>query len=113
MRVRLVPLFALSLSVLFVMGSCSWLHAPLITTSSQATEDTLPFEDSPFGFHPAGVERAGYPDNGFIDAQYIGVRWHRPPVYAYWFLIQPDLSDPTYEWTLHDRGSVYPWEKRG
>ncbi len=67
-------------------------------------------EDSPFGFHPASVAVPGYPDNGFVDAEYIGVRWHRPPVYAYWFLIQPNLNDPTYEWTLHDRqyGSVPP-----
>lgn len=110
MRVRLVSLLALSLSVLLMMGSCAWLHMPLIAISSQTAENTLPFEDSPFGFHPASVAVPGYPDNGFIDAQYIGIRWHRPPVYAYWFLIQPDLNDPTYDWTLHDRqyGSVPP-----
>jgi len=101
-------LFALSLLVLFVMGSCDWLHVPLIAISSQMAEETLPFEDSPFGFHPARVERAGYPDNGFVDAQNIGVRWHRPAVAAFWFLIQPDLEDPTYDWTLYDEtlGSV-------
>lgn len=59
--------------------------------------DTIqfPFEDSPFGFHPASVYKPGYPDNGFIDAQKIGVRWSRQGVYAYWFLIQPDLSSPS------------------
>jgi len=30
------------------------------------------------------------------------VRWHRPPVYAFWFLVQPDLGSPTYDWSLYD-----------
>jgi hypothetical protein len=57
---------------------------------------------SPFGFHPAAVSAPGYPDNGFVDAQNIGVRWHRPPAYAYWFAIQPNLSNPAYDWTIPD-----------
>lgn len=66
------------------------------------------YADSPFGFHPASVYAPGYPDNGFVDAQTIGVRWHRPPAYAFWFAIQPDLNDSTYDWTSHDQqyGSV-------
>ncbi|MFQ6009388.1 MAG: T9SS type A sorting domain-containing protein, partial [Candidatus Zixiibacteriota bacterium] len=58
---------------------------------------------SPFGFHPASVYKPGYPDNGFIDAQKIGVRWSRQGVYAYWFLIQPDLNQQVYDFSLHDR----------
>jgi hypothetical protein len=60
----------------------------------------LPYESSPFGFHPASV---GFiPNLSFAQAQDIGVRWHRPPVYAYWFLIQPDLNSPAYDWTFHN-----------
>ena len=63
---------------------------------------------SPFGFHPACVSRSGYPDNGHIDATNIGVTWTREGLYAFWFLIQPDLSRPVYDFTLYDRqwGSV-------
>ena len=63
---------------------------------------TADYEDSPFGFHPANIYKIGYPDNGFVDAQNIGVRWHRPSVYAFWFLIQPSLNDTIYDWTMHD-----------
>ncbi len=58
--------------------------------------------DSPFGFHPAGIFVPGYPANGFVDAEQISVRWHRPPVYAFWFLVQGDRNDPAYDWTLLD-----------
>ncbi len=58
---------------------------------------------SPFGFHPASVSAPGYPENGFVDAQYIGVRWHRPWLYANWFLIQPDLGSQSYDFTRFDR----------
>jgi hypothetical protein len=63
---------------------------------------TADYEDSPFGFHPANIYKIGYPDNGFVDAQNIGVRWHRPSVYAFWFLIQPSLNDAIYDWTMYD-----------
>jgi len=65
-----------------------------------ANASPLPYESSPFGFHPASV--GGVPNLSFAGAQDIGVRWHRPPVYAFWFLIQPDLGSPTYNWTFHD-----------
>jgi len=58
---------------------------------------------SPFGFHPAGVFKPGYPDNGFVDAANIGVKWAREGVYALWFVVQPELGDPTYNFTLYDR----------
>ena len=64
--------------------------------------------ESPFGFRPASVAAVGYPDNGFTDAQTIGVRWHRPPLYAMWALVQPTLGSSTYSWGLLDQqyGSV-------
>lgn len=62
-----------------------------------------PPEDSPFGFHPAGVTRRGYPDSGFKDAQNIGVGWAREGVYAFWFLIQPDIEKQEYDFSTHDR----------
>lgn len=58
--------------------------------------------ESPFGFHPAGVTKIGYADNGYSDAQNIGVAWTRQPVYAYWFLVQPDLSSQQYDFSLYD-----------
>jgi len=61
-----------------------------------------PDRSSPFGFHPASVRVPGYPDSGFSDAQDIGVRWHRPPVYAFWFLVQPDLNAEEYDFSLLD-----------
>lgn len=59
-------------------------------------------EDSPFGFHPALVNKAGYPNNGYTDAQYIGVRWHRPTIYAFWALVQPNLNDASLDFTIYD-----------
>ncbi|HDJ28578.1 MAG TPA: hypothetical protein ENF28_04965 [Proteobacteria bacterium] len=66
---------------------------------TSATSDT----DSPFGFHPANVSVPGYPDNGFIDARNIGVGWARQGLYAFWFLIQPDLGQQLYDFTLYDQ----------
>ncbi|MFV2071792.1 MAG: hypothetical protein ACC742_03960 [Thermoanaerobaculales bacterium] len=57
---------------------------------------------SPFGFHPAGVFKPGYPNNGFVDAENIGVRWHRPPIYAFWSVVQPDTGDATLDFSLYD-----------
>ncbi|MFQ5498202.1 MAG: hypothetical protein ACE5FH_00885 [Candidatus Zixiibacteriota bacterium] len=68
-------------------------------TTAQSTAAT----NSPFGFHPAGVFLPGYPDNGYIDAQQIGVTWTRQGVYAFWFLVQPDTSVPVYDFTLYDQ----------
>lgn len=76
-----------------VAGTIVWQYPPL----------TQPDRSSPFGFHPAVVNVPGYPDNGFVDAERIGVRWRRPGVYAMWFLIQPDLEQPSYDFRLHDR----------
>lgn len=57
---------------------------------------------SPFGLHPARVAKAGYADNGFIDAQNIGIKWGREGVYAFWFLVQPDLNSQTYDFSRYD-----------
>ncbi|MFA6000634.1 MAG: hypothetical protein WC828_00755, partial [Thermoleophilia bacterium] len=64
--------------------------------------------ESPFGFHPARVSRRGYPDSGYKDAQNIGVGWAREGVYAFWFLVQPDLNSPDYDFSVYDKqwGSV-------
>ncbi|MFQ6059023.1 MAG: hypothetical protein ACE5MB_09130, partial [Anaerolineae bacterium] len=71
-------------------------EAPIFVTP---LTETLPYEDSPFGFHPADVPG---PDP-FAEAQNMGIRWHRPGLYAFWFLVQPDLNNPTYDWTPLDR----------
>ncbi|UCE17334.1 MAG: hypothetical protein JSV84_10560, partial [Gemmatimonadota bacterium] len=70
-------------------------------------------EDSPFGFHPAKVARPGYPDNGYIDATNIGIGWTREGLYAFWFLVQPDLEQPVYDFTVYDeQWSAVPAEMR-
>jgi hypothetical protein len=61
------------------------------------------YEDSPFGFHPAGIYTPGYADNGYEDATNMGVRWTRQGVYAFWFIVQPDLDKVVYDFTLYDR----------
>jgi len=72
------------------------------TTTPSSTPTPLPYEASPFGFLPASVDHPDYDYPRFADAQNIGIRWHRPAVAAFWFLIQPDLNDPAYDWSLHD-----------
>ncbi|MBF0433691.1 MAG: T9SS type A sorting domain-containing protein [Fibrobacteria bacterium] len=59
--------------------------------------------DSPFGFHPASAVKTGYASNGFIDAEYIGVKWHRPTVYAAWNLVQKSLTDTTLDFSMYDQ----------
>ncbi len=71
-------------------------------TSGESGSTTLEYEDSPFGFHPALVTKFLYSNNGYIDAQNIGVRWNRPSLYAFWFKVQPVISDPTYHWEDYD-----------
>ena len=60
------------------------------------------YEDSPFGFHPANVAMRDYPDNGFIDAENIGVRWTRQGLYVFWFKVQPDINKQEYDFTIYD-----------
>jgi len=50
----------------------------------------LPLEDSPFGFHPADVPLDVGSGDRWACAREIGVRWHRPVVYAFWFRCQDD-----------------------
>jgi len=75
-------------------------------TSGPPARRRLPFEDSPFGFHPAFVA----PDVGKGDrwscAREIGIHWHRPVVYAFWFMCQPtyrDYADGVFHWDQLDR----------
>jgi Copper amine oxidase N-terminal domain len=60
-------------------------------------------EGEPFGFHPALVANRGYPESGYSDAQNISICWTRPHIYAFWFIIQPDLSKDRYDFRMHDR----------
>ena len=64
--------------------------------------------NSPFGFHPAKVARYGYADSGYTDASNIGVGWTREGLYAFWFLIQPDINSSVYDFSPYDHqwGSV-------
>ncbi|MCP2519673.1 hypothetical protein NLD30_04410 [SCandidatus Aminicenantes bacterium Aminicenantia_JdfR_composite] len=58
------------------------------------------YEDSPFGFHTSLI-RNEYPP--YKSAQDLGVKWERPGLYAFWFLVQPTQTDI-------DNG-IYHWEK--
>lgn len=55
--------------------------------------------ESPFGFHPL---RAPGPD-GYAHAQDLGVHWDRGTLYMFWFLAQPDLNSPRYDWSKYDQ----------
>lgn len=76
----------------------SWCAGPPILGS-------LPFEESPFGFHPALV-----PPISFAEGEQIGIRWHRPPLYCFWAVVQKDRGSPAYDWTQTDAqyGAVPP-----
>ncbi len=68
--------------------------------------EPLPFEDSPFGFHPATVPPDVAGGHRWACAREIGVRWHRPVVYAFWFLCQPtydDYVDGVFRWAALDK----------
>ncbi|MBI5869449.1 MAG: hypothetical protein HZB44_00595 [Actinobacteria bacterium] len=73
-----------------------------LSTNASSTE-------SPFGIHPAsmGGGRGGTGDS-FATASDMGVGWAREGVYAFWFLIQPNLDSSRYDFSLHDKqwGSV-------
>ncbi|MBN2542609.1 hypothetical protein JXI42_07050 [bacterium] len=74
----------------------------ILFTVSVLSAEYHPHEKSPFGFHPAKVVAPSYPDIGYIDAEYIGIRWTREGIYAFWFLVQPELSDTTLDFTFYD-----------
>jgi len=60
-------------------------------------------KESPFGFHPAEVWKEGYTENGYGNSQNIGIKWTRDTHYAFWFLIQPDLNNQTYDFSTFDQ----------
>ncbi|NDJ75175.1 MAG: hypothetical protein GYB65_02860, partial [Chloroflexi bacterium] len=110
MRTRLICL----LIVMFTIGA----SIAGASGGAQGTRTTIqdPGPTSPFGFHPASITHPEYSAGIYDDAQTIGVGWTREPVYAFWFLVQPDLvvgsdlNSPVYDFQLYDRmyGSVPP-----
>ena len=78
------------------------LHNYYLWTTSVDMSGEVPSSASPFGFHPASVGKPGYNNNGYGDAQNIGVTWTRQGVYAFWFLVQPDLSKTDYDFSRYD-----------
>ena len=90
------------LSILFLQacsGDKAAATVPLPGVVSGQSDTTL---ESPFGFHPAVVTKMGYTNNGYGDARNIGVTWTREGVYAFWFKVQPDISKPTYTFSMYD-----------
>jgi len=83
-RSRVVCYFTFLLVIVGIM--------PLAVAGTTATLAPLPFEDSPFGFHPADVPPDISPEP-FGPAREIGVRWHRPMIYAFWFRVKNDSED--------------------
>jgi hypothetical protein len=63
-------------------GSATITAAMGTITGDAALTVTDVVSESPFGFHPAGVFKPGYANNGYGDAQDIGVSWAREGVYA-------------------------------
>jgi len=66
----------------------------------------LPIEDSPFGFHPAAVPTDIGGGDRWSLARELGIRWHRPVVYAFWFRCQPtdqDRAAGRFRWDRLDR----------
>ncbi|HID76037.1 MAG TPA: hypothetical protein EYP56_08580 [Planctomycetaceae bacterium] len=71
-----------------------------------AGADSLLFEDSPFGFHPARVPPDVSGGDPWAPARDMGVHWHRPVVYAFWFRCQPtdgDRAKGLFRWDRLDR----------
>jgi len=52
---------------------------------------------SPFAYGQCSVFVPGYPDNGYVDALNIGVKWAQEGKPVFWFLVQPDLGVPDYD----------------
>ncbi len=65
------------------------------------TTAAAPANLSPFGFHPAKTDLPGHPHD-YTDAQAIGVTWARGELYAFWSLVQPDLTTQTYNFVPFD-----------
>ena len=106
MRVVLAKTLALYTVLLILTSGCSGGggQTPFVLEQPR----TLPTggdsaEGSPFGFHPALAAKIGYADNGYKDAQTIGVKWTREGVYAFWFKVQPDLNKQVYDFSLYDQ----------
>ena len=58
--------------------------------------------DLPFGMHPASTDYGKQSAKSFDQATLMQVGWNRPPVYAFQFLIQKDITKPSYDFALHD-----------
>lgn len=79
--------------------------APTVKPTPMPKETRLNREEinrkSPFGFHPAHIREPDFSLYG--DAQYIGIKWHRPSMHMYWFLAQPDLNAQKYDFSFYDK----------
>lgn len=58
--------------------------------------------DLPFGMHPASMSYGKQDARSFEAAVKMNVRWHRPPVYAFQFIIQKDINKPVYDFSMFD-----------
>ena len=97
-RTTLLTAFLIAASMLAACGSGGGKDSG----SSPSPERDIASE-SPFGFHPAVVSKIGYTASGYGDAQNIGVAWTREGLYAFWFKVQPNISQPTYTFADYDR----------
>ncbi|MEK7482142.1 MAG: hypothetical protein AAB607_02235 [Patescibacteria group bacterium] len=55
-------------------------------------------QDSPFGMHPANTKSS----NQYAEAVDMGVKWHRPPMYMFWSLVQKDLNSDKFDFQFYD-----------
>lgn len=92
--------------IMAVVTGINWFHVLQVQfferpNMAQAAQENI-YQDSPFGFHPALVNMPSCTNNGYCDAQNIGVTWNRPSLYALWYSIQPDINLTDYQWAQYD-----------
>ena len=97
-----IPIITGIVIIAGVIGGIWWY----LSQPEQSIE-VIESEDSPFGFHPAGIYNLDYlkkfNKNEFSDAQYIGVKWHRSNIPLWWFIVQPNINKPVYDFKLYDK----------
>jgi hypothetical protein len=84
-----------ALTCSLVIGSATG-RLGLAGPAQTIAEDGHRFEASPFGFHPADVPPGVGTGDRWACAREIGVQWHRPVVYAFWFRCQDDAASAFY-----------------
>ncbi len=85
----------------FLPISCrAWRPAIVSLTLVTAFAPRINASEKPFGYHPASIAMRGRAD--FSLAHDMGVVWHRDVLYAFWFLVQPNLASEDFQFGQYD-----------